>query len=68
MRRNVRRLNREVGHIGGREYANETQEEEEVEKYDKENGTYKKVPKSRKAVNLAGQSFVSLTKHFLFLT
>jgi hypothetical protein len=58
MRRNVRRLNREVGHIGGREYVseNQNQDDDEVDKYEKDNGT-KKPPKSRKAVNLAG-SFV----------
>jgi hypothetical protein len=57
MRRNVRRLNREVGNIGGRdivpEVHNTPQEEEEIDKYDKENGS-KKSSKSRKAVNLAG--------------
>lgn len=55
MRRNVRRLNREVGNIGAaRETIQEVHHDEDVDRYD--NGM-KKPTKSRKAVNLAGDSF-----------
>jgi hypothetical protein len=62
MRRNVRRLNREVGNIGGREPIQEIQQEEEEDKYEKDSA--KKVPKSRKAVNLAGLSLLKSGSNF----
>jgi hypothetical protein len=70
MRRNVRRLNREVGNIGGREMVPETHSSsnmahEEQEETDKGDGT-KKNSKSRKAVNLAGLSSSSLPPQAMF--
>lgn len=59
MRRNVRRLNREVGNIGAtREPIQEVHHEDEADRYD--NGM-KKHTKSRKAVNLAGISSLKLS-------
>ena len=57
MRRNVRRLNREVGNVISISAHSDKYESEEGEmkSLEKEPGTStKKVPKSRKAANLAG--------------
>lgn len=73
MRRNVRRLNREVGNIGGRDIVPETHinssfhEEEENDKYDKENSS-KKNSKSRKAVNLAGTASPLCSKAYSIIS